>query len=254
MKVQTLIAHNPGPYTLDGTRTYLLNDVAVVDPGPALEDHIEAILAASPSLKWIFITHRHEDHAGAVAMLHERTGAAVFAPVGAAGDLEVHHRVQSGEVFPVGDGTLEAIGTPGHTSEHVCYLSDDGALFTGDTILGEGTTTIFPPDGDMGDYLDSLRKLRDRQPERIYPGHGPVRDDAVALIEEYIAHRELRERQVVESLSEGPASVTELRRRIYPDLHPALHHAAELQMRAHLDLLVRKKVVAAEGEGRYSLH
>ncbi len=237
MRVRTLIAGNPGPYTLDGTRTYLLNDTAVLDPGPALEDHLETILDALPQLEAIFVTHRHDDHAGAVAALRERTGARVYAPAGCLGATGVDHLVESGESFPVADGSLEVIATPGHTAEHVCYLSEDGALFTGDTILGEGTTTIFPPDGDMGDYLDSLRKLRDRNPSRIYPGHGPVRDDAVALIEEYIAHRELREKQIVEALDSGPASPLELRKRIYPDLHPALYQAAELQMRAHLDLL-----------------
>lgn len=246
MKVQTLIAANPGPYTLDGTRTYLLNDVAVLDPGPALDEHVEAILGALPRLEAIFVTHRHGDHAGAVEILRERTGAPVYAPAGVLSDE--HHRVEDGDIVPVGDGSLEAIATPGHTAEHVCYLSEDGALFTGDTILGGGTTTIFPPDGNMGDYLDSLRKLRDRQPSQIYPGHGPVRDDAVALIEEYIAHREMRERQIIAALGEGAASPNDLRQRIYPDLQPALHDAAEMQMRAHLDLLVRKKMVAADGD------
>lgn len=248
MRVRTLIAPNPGPYTLDGTRTYLLDDVAILDPGPALKDHIDTILDSTPRLEAIFVTHRHEDHAGAVAFLHERTGVPVYAPVGCLEDVVIHHRVESGEIFRVGNGTLEAIATPGHTAEHICYLSEDGSLFTGDTILGEGTTTIFPPDGDMGDYLDSLRKLRERAPARIYPGHGPVRDDAVALIDEYLAHRKLRERQVIEALETGPASPAELRQRIYPDLPAVLHHAAELQMRAHLDLLVRKEQVAIRGD------
>lgn len=252
MRVRALIAHNPGPYTLDGTRSYLLNDVAILDPGPDLPDHIATILESAPRLESIFVTHRHADHAGAVATLHERTGAAIYAPVGAVDGMDVQHRVESGETFRVGEGTLEAIGTPGHTAEHVCYLSEDGALFTGDTILGEGTTTIFPPDGDMGDYLDSLRKLRDRKPSRIYPGHGPVREDAVALIDEYIAHRESREKQIVEALGHGPATPPELRRRIYEELHPALHQAAELQIKAHLDLLIRKGVVHAD-QSRYSL-
>lgn len=252
MKVETLIARNPGPYTLDGTRTYLLNDVAVLDPGPALDDHIEAILTALPRLEAIVVTHRHGDHAGAVERLHQRTGAPVYAPAGVLTEAGAYHRVEDGDKIPVGDGSLEAIATPGHTSEHLCYLAEDGSLFTGDTILGEGTTTIFPPDGDMGDYLESLRKLRDRHPARIYPGHGKVREDAVALIDEYIAHREMREDQIVAALGEGAASPRELRQRIYPDLHPALHDAAEMQMQAHLDLLMRKKKVAAEGD-RYGL-
>lgn len=248
MKVRTLIAKNPGPYTLDGTRSYVLEDRAVIDPGPALDDHIETILSSCPGLESIFVTHRHDDHAGAVALLRERSGARVHAPVGVLGELVVDHRVESGESFAVGEGSLEAIATPGHTAEHVCYMTEDDALFTGDTILGEGTTTIFPPDGDMGDYITSLRRLRDRVPQRIYPGHGPVRDDAVPLIEEYIAHREMRERQILEALESGPATPRKLRERIYPELHPALHGAAELQMGAHLDLLIRKRQVTREGE------
>jgi glyoxylase-like metal-dependent hydrolase (beta-lactamase superfamily II) len=252
MKIQTLIAANPGPYTLDGTRTYVLNDRAVLDPGPALEDHVETILACCPRLESIFLTHRHADHAGSVEVLRERSGARVYAPAGVSVAELVDHTVESGETYEVGDGTLQAIGTPGHTAEHVCYLSEDGSLFTGDTILGEGTTTIFPPDGDMGDYLDSLRKLRDLRPLRIYPGHGPVREDAVPLIDEYIAHRQMRERQIVQSLSSGPATPKELRERIYPDLHESLHQAAELQIRAHLDLLIRKQKVVSSVD-RYVL-
>jgi glyoxylase-like metal-dependent hydrolase (beta-lactamase superfamily II) len=252
MRIQTLIAANPGPYTLDGTRTYILNDRAVLDPGPALDDHIETILSCCPRIESIFLTHRHADHAGAVEMLRERSGARVYAPAGVPAAELVDHTVESGETYDVGGDWLKAIGTPGHTAEHVCYLSEDGSLFTGDTILGEGTTTIFPPDGDMGDYLDSLRKLRDLRPLRIYPGHGPVRDDAVPLIDEYIAHRQMRERQIVQSLSDGPATPGELRRRIYPELHEMLHEAAELQMRAHLDLLIRRQKVT-RSDDRYEL-
>ena len=252
MIVRTLIAANPGPYTLDGTRTYLLNEMSVIDPGPDLDDHLGTILASCEKIESIFVTHRHDDHAGAVDRLRRKTGARVYAPVGALTDTIVDHLVESGESFDVGGESLEAIATPGHTAEHVCYFSEDGSLFTGDVILGEGTTTIFPPDGDMGDYLASLRKLKERRPRRIYPGHGPVREDAVALIEEYIAHREMRERQILDALESGPATPRDLRERIYPDLHSSLEAAAELQMRAHLDLLIRKGRVSTRDE-RFSL-
>lgn len=251
MNVETLIAANPGPYTLDGTRTYVLEDRAVLDPGPALEDHVETILAVCPRVEMIFVTHRHEDHAGAVAEIKRRSGARILAPVGVLGPEVVDHWVESGETFEVGGNRLTAVATPGHTAEHVCYLSEDGDLFSGDTILGAGTTTIFPPDGDMGDYLESLRKLRDLRPVRIYPGHGPVRDDAVGLIDEYIAHREMREDQILAALAEGAGAPRELRARIYPDLPEVLHHAAELQMQAHLALLARKGKVG-ERDGRWS--
>ena len=124
------------------------------------------------------------------------------------------------------DGTLEAIATPGHTGEHFCFLTSDGDLFTGDTILGAGTTTIFPPDGDMGAYIESLRKLRARNPRVIYPGHGPIRKDAVALIDSYIEHRLEREGQILDALGSGPADVHALRHRVYPDLERSLHRAA----------------------------
>ena len=228
MNIRSITAPNPGPLTLDGTRTYLIGDHAVLDPGPNIDSHIDAIAAALPDLRTIFITHRHADHAPAAVPLRARTGARIVAPRGVLNETDVI--VQDGDVV---DG-LEAIATPGHTNEHVCYLTAAGDLFTGDTILGSGTTTIFPPDGHMGDYIRSLRKLRARNPRRIFPAHGPTRDDAVALIDEYIAHRLERERQVLDALAAGATSAAEMRALIYPDLDPRLHRAAEIQIEAHL--------------------
>jgi glyoxylase-like metal-dependent hydrolase (beta-lactamase superfamily II) len=238
MHIRSLTAPNPGPFTLDGTRTYLLGDTAVLDPGPAIESHVEAILAAMPKLTTILITHRHGDHAPAAVPLKQRTGARIVAPRGVLDETDqtvVHGDVVEG---------LEVIATPGHTSEHVCYLTADGDLFTGDTILGAGTTAIFPPDGNMADYIRSLRLLRERNPRRIFPAHGPTRDDAVALIDEYIAHRLEREQQVLEAIAEGARTVEEMRERIYPDLDPRLHGAAEIQINAHL--------IKLREEGRFS--
>jgi len=228
VNIRSITAPNPGPFTLDGTRTYLIGETAVLDPGPAIVSHIDAIAAALPGLRTIFITHRHGDHAPAAVPLKARTGARIIAPRGVLDETDV--LVGDGDVI---DG-LEAIATPGHTNEHVCYLTADGDLFSGDTILGTGTTTIFPPDGHMGDYLRSLQKLRARNPRRIHPAHGPTRDDAVALIDEYIAHRLQREQQVLEAIAAGARNVAEMRARIYPDLDPRLHKAAEIQIGAHL--------------------
>jgi len=232
MNIRSITAPNPGPFTLDGTRTYLIDDTAVLDPGPAIDSHIDAIAAAMPNLRTIFITHRHADHAPAAVPLKRRTGAQIVAPRGVLNEEmdETDRLVADGEVV---EG-LEVIATPGHTNEHVCYLTAEGDLFTGDTILGSGTTTIFPPDGHMGDYLRSLRRLRERQPRRIYPAHGPTRDDALALIDEYIAHRLQREQQVRDAIAAGAQTVAEMRQRIYPELDPRLHGAAEIQIRAHL--------------------
>jgi glyoxylase-like metal-dependent hydrolase (beta-lactamase superfamily II) len=245
MNIRSITAPNPGPFTLTGTHTWLLGNTAVIDPGPAIDSHVAAIIDAMPRLDTIFITHRHEDHAPAALPLKRATGARIIAPLDIA-DV----RVAGGETFNVGDESLEAIATPGHTREHICYLTSTGALFTGDTILGEGTTVIFPPDGDMSDYLRSLATLRARNPRRIHPAHGPTRDDAVALIDEYIAHRLERERQLIDALASGARSTAELRVQIYPQLDERLHRAAELQLTAHLVKLQQEGRVR-EDSGRY---
>jgi glyoxylase-like metal-dependent hydrolase (beta-lactamase superfamily II) len=185
-------------------------------------------MEAMPRLKTIFITHRHRDHAPAAVPLKRATGARIVAPRNVLDQTDVI--VSGGETL---DG-LRVIATPGHTNEHVCYLTADGDLFTGDTILGAGTTAIFPPDGHMGDYIRSLQALRALQPRRIYPAHGPTRDDAVALIDSYIAHRLDRERQVLEAYAAGARTIAEMRRRIYPDLDPRLEPAADAQLTAHI--------------------
>jgi glyoxylase-like metal-dependent hydrolase (beta-lactamase superfamily II) len=234
MNIRSLTAPNPGPLTLDGTNTYLLGDTAVIDPGPAIDSHVDALLAAMPRLETILVTHRHDDHAPAAIALKERSGARILAPRNVLADDVVDQRLHGGEVLHIDGTELEVIATPGHTNEHVCFLTRDGDLFTGDTILGSGTTAIFPPDGHMGDYLRSLHLLRARNPQRIHPAHGPVRENAVALIDEYIAHRLERERQVLDGVAHGATTTRALRERIYPELDVRLHRAAEIQLEAHL--------------------
>jgi hydroxyacylglutathione hydrolase len=166
--------------------------------------------------------------------LKKATGAEVIAPRNVLDDATVDRRVAGGESLMIQGTRIDVIATPGHTNEHVCYLTADGDLFTGDTILGYGTTAIFPPDGHMGDYFRSLATLRALNPRRIYPAHGPMREDAVALIDEYIAHRLEREQQVLDAHAAGAKNAQEMRARIYPDLDPRLHRAAEIQIEAHL--------------------
>jgi glyoxylase-like metal-dependent hydrolase (beta-lactamase superfamily II) len=238
MHIRPLTAPNPGPFTLDGTQTYLLGETAVIDPGPAIESHIDRIRAALPNLRTILITHRHGDHAPAAVSL--KGNATIYAPKGVLDDATVDVRIEGGEIIEIEGTQFEVIATPGHTNEHVCFLTPDGDLFTGDTVLGFGTTAIFPPDGHMGDYLRSLQTLRARNPRRIYPAHGPIREDAVALLDEYIAHRLQREQQVLDTIAAGAGTVPEMRKRIYPDLDERLHGAAEIQITAHLIKLVEE--------------
>ena len=246
MIIRDLLAPNPGPFTLTGTRTYLLGDSTVIDPGPAIDSHVDAIRAAMPKLKTILITHRHADHAPAAVPLKRATGARIVAPKGVVDDAD--RIIAGGEIV---DG-LQVMATPGHTSEHVCFLTAEGDLFSGDTILGEGTTQVFLPDGNMADYIRSLRDLRARNPRRIYPGHGPTRDDAVALIDQYIAHRLQREQQVLDALEAGAPDLLEMRRRIYPALDPRLHHGAEEQIEAHL-IKLRDEGRVRSSDGAYFL-
>jgi len=246
--IRDITAPNPGAFTLSGTRTYLLGQSAIIDPGPAIDSHIEAIRSAMPRLTTILITHRHSDHAPAAVPLKRMTGARIVAPRDVLDDALVDQRVAGGETITIEDETLEVIATPGHTAEHVCFLTSAGDLFTGDTILGEGTTAIFPPDGSMRDYIASLRLLLTFHPKRILPAHGPTRENAPTLIEQYIAHRLEREQQVLDALGSGATSAVSMRQRIYPELDPRLHGAAEIQLAAHLIKLVEDGRVIERGD------
>lgn len=234
--VTTIVAPNPGAFTLDGTRSYVLNQEVIIDPGPEIPSHVEALMDAAPRLKAIFVTHRHLDHTPATVPLKQKTGAAVFAPPGVLTGIADEHLRDDG-IWHLDTVRLEAIATPGHTAEHFAFLTADGALFTGDAILGSGTTIV---EGNMQSYVESLRKMRARIPRRIYPGHGPHRDDAVEWIDYYIAHRLERERQVLDAVANGARSAQEIRAMVYPEVDPRLAGAAELQVRAHLDDLVAR--------------
>ena len=252
MKIRSITAPNPGPFTLDGTRTYLLGHSTVIDPGPLIESHIDALIAAMPKPRTILITHRHADHAPAAVPLKKRTGARIFSPPGVLDDSHVDRRLGNGDFIEVGGDRLEVIATPGHTQESVCFVTDDRDLFSGDTILGFGTTAVFPPDGSMLDYMASLRLLRFRNPRKIYPAHGPTREDGPALIDEYIAHRLERERQIVEAIRSGAATIPEMRATVYRELDPRLCDAAAIQIKAHLIKLVEEGKVQ-DHNGTYAL-
>lgn len=257
-KVHRLTAPNPSLMTLDGTQVYLIGEreLALIDPGPDNDRHLKTIVdyinACGARLIKILATHTHSDHLPGAWRLKRMTGATLglFARSGVSAD-ELY---QDGDIIDIADARLKAIHTPGHASDHICfYLPEEKSLFTGDLILGRGTSAILYPDGNMAEYLASLRRLLELELERIYPGHGPVIENPREKIEEYIEHRMMRERQILELLAEGAKSSAELVREIYRDVDRRLHWAAELSVLAHLAKLQQEGRAEPLRDGRFKL-
>jgi len=265
--IRRVIANNPGPFTYVGTGTYIVGrgEVAVIDPGPAMDDHLEAILRAieGERVTHIFLTHHHLDHSPLAAPLAARTGATIYGcPLSKAhgpaevqmeaGDddsFRVDQTVCGGGVFEGKGWTLEAIPTPGHTSSHICYaLKEENALFCGDHIMGWSTTVISPPDGDMGDYFRSLETVRARGFTTLWPTHGPPIREVEPFIDAYIAHRRAREAQILAALESGMTHIREMVTVLYKDVDPRLHPAAAHSVLAHMIQLVREGRVKTDGE------
>jgi glyoxylase-like metal-dependent hydrolase (beta-lactamase superfamily II) len=231
--------------TLDGTNTWVLRGsddgpTIVVDPGPLEEGHLRAVAEAAGEVSVVLLTHGHLDHAEGARWFAEYVGCGVRA-------LDPEHRLGEeglghGDVLDVDGLEVRVVGTPGHTSDSLCFLvPEDRAVLTGDTVLGRGTTVVQHPDGKLGDYLDSLSRLRrlavDDQVDRIWPGHGPVVDDAAAILDAYIAHRRQRLEQVRQAVAEGAETPEEVVKVVYADVDPVLWPAAGLSVRAQLDYL-----------------
>lgn len=239
-----LLAPNPSLMTGPGTNTYLLGaDYAVViDPGPVIESHLDAILElCAGRLQAILVTHTHPDHSPAAAKLAERSGARLFgrpAPQGRHQDQSfVPDRVlQDNEEFDEAGVCLRVLHTPGHASNHLCFLREtDGLLFTGDHIINGSTVVIDPPDGSMGAYLASLTRLRNEALQRIAPGHGELLDEPLAAIDWIINHRLERERKIVAALADHPdKSCDDLTRVVYAEVDERLHPVAARSLLAHL--------------------
>jgi len=257
--VRRIVAPNPSMMTGPGTNTYLvgIDEIVVIDPGPDDESHLDAIAGCGGDrIRWIACTHTHEDHAPGVAGLKERTGAEVLA-FDARDGLEIDRAMADGDVIEATEFVLRAIHTPGHASNHLCFLLEqERMLFSGDHIMEGSTVVIAPPDGDMGAYLRSLERLSSHRPRlrSIAPGHGHLIEDPQAKIEEYVTHRLAREAQVLAALQRAGATTIEpMVKELYADVPEALHGMAAFSVWAHLLKLVEDgKAAGSTLDGKWS--
>jgi glyoxylase-like metal-dependent hydrolase (beta-lactamase superfamily II) len=248
--VRRLVAPNPGPLTRSGSNTYLVgvDEIVVIDPGPAIASHIDAVVGCGGDrIRWIALTHSHDDHAAAAGALAARTGAGVLA----FGDIDDGFELEATEF------RLQALHTPGHSPDHLCYLlEEERMLFSGDTVIDGSTAVIAPPAGDMAAYLASLDRLSGRRLRlrSMAPGHGHLIDDPAARLAEYMRHRHEREAAIVGALEAGALTVDEVVDRVYDGLHAALREAAAATTHAHLLKLVAEgRVTGAGADGRWHL-
>jgi glyoxylase-like metal-dependent hydrolase (beta-lactamase superfamily II) len=274
--LRRIVARNPSPFTFRGTGTYVVGEgaVAVIDPGPDLPEHVEALLAGlqSERVSHILVTHTHNDHSPAAAALQQATGAATYGFGPHAGGRRGEPGVEEGGDWnfvpdvTVHDGDeiagegwrFEAVHTPGHTSNHLCFaLLDAGILFSGDHVMGWSTSVISPPDGDMTAYMASLDKLLQRSDRVYWPTHGPAITEPHAHVRAFIAHRREREAGVLECLAAGIGEIDAIVDRLYVGLQPGLRRAAGRSVLAHLIDLVGRGLVECDGppklDNRYRL-
>lgn len=264
--VRRLLAPNPSAFTYTGTQTYIIGsgEVAVIDPGPDLPEHLDALIAslAGEKLVAIVCTHTHRDHSPASRPLAAATGAPIIgcAPLtldddgprsdaSFDADYRPDRELADGETLRGEGWTLQAVATPGHTSNHLCIaLEQNRALFTGDHVMGWSTTVVSPPDGDMAAYMASLDLLLARDDAIYYPAHGPAIEDPEAAVRDLIAHRRGREAAILDQVRRGEGRIPEMVARIYRDVDPRLHPAAGRSVLAHLVHLQAKGLVRHQDE------
>jgi glyoxylase-like metal-dependent hydrolase (beta-lactamase superfamily II) len=240
LRIVRVLAPNADVYTLDGTNTWVIGEdpSIVIDPGPEIDTHLEEVAATAGRVAVVLVTHDHPDHAPAAAAFAAGAGAPVRAF-----RLDGAEHLHDGQVLRAGGVSLTAVHTPGHTSDHMVFFEPSvGALFSGDAVVGRGTTFIDPPEGDLAQYLRSLERMRGLGARTIYPGHGPVVFDAPGKLEEYVRHRAEREEQVLAALAGGPATVPALVEQIYAEYPPDVRPLAARSLLAQL--------LKLEGEGR----
>jgi glyoxylase-like metal-dependent hydrolase (beta-lactamase superfamily II) len=247
-RVVRVLAPNPGPFTLEGTNTWIVGSdpSLVIDPGPDDQAHVESVHRDASPIGAILLTHHHPDHSPGAPRLAALAGA----PIMAFRPEPEEARLRGGEAIQAGGAALEAVHTPGHTPDHMAFLDRDArALFTGDAVLGRGTSVIDPPGGDLAAYMRSLETMRRLAPLVLYPGHGPAAWDAMAKLDEYVEHRRLREKHVLDGLADGPRSPEDLVPRIYAGYPEDLYPAAARSVLAHLLKLEREGRVRRAGRG-----
>jgi glyoxylase-like metal-dependent hydrolase (beta-lactamase superfamily II) len=264
--VRRIVARNPSPFTFRGTGTYVIGtgEVAVIDPGPDLSEHVEALLAGllGEQVTHILVTHTHRDHSPAAAALKAATGATTYGYGPHAGgqrgepgveeggdwDFAPDVTVHNGDVIAGKGWRFEAVHTPGHTSNHLCFaLADGGILFSGDHVMGWSTSVISPPDGDMTAYMTSLDKLLGRSDAVYWPTHGPAITEPHAHVRAFIAHRRERETGILDCLTAGIGHIDGIVERLYVGLQPGLRRAAGRSVQAHLIDLVGRGIVVSGG-------
>ena len=258
-RVVVVLGQNPGPFTGPGTNTYIVGTGRrriLLDSGQGIEDYDDLLARALEEecggavLERIVLTHAHPDHIGGVERVIARHGELPVEKMPhPSSDRGLAVRaIGDGDVVATEGATLEAVWTPGHARDHLCFvLREEKILFTGDMVLGAGTTVI-PPDGDLGDYLASLERLRALDVDRIFPAHGPAIDDPKRKIDEYLAHRRLRDEQILAGLGAGVTRVEDLVRRIYADVPEFLHRAAGVSVEAHLRRFAGEGRVRRDGD------
>ena len=259
-----VLAHNPSAFTYYGTQTYLIGqkEVAVVDPGPDLPEHVDALEHAIDGRPVVAImcTHTHRDHSPASRPLAERTGAPVVgcAPLALEtvgpradaafdGDYQPDRTLEDGEALDVDGRPVTAVATPGHTSNHLCFAYE-GALLTGDHVMGWSTTVVVPPDGEMAAYMASLDKLRHRDDRIYYPAHGPAVERPQQYVRSLIGHRMQREKQILRLVGEQPRDIPDIVANAYPGLDPRLVVAAGGSVWSHLLDLERRGLVELQAD------
>ncbi|MDQ0325469.1 glyoxylase-like metal-dependent hydrolase (beta-lactamase superfamily II) [Rhodopseudomonas julia] len=254
-RVRRVLAPNPSPFTFRGTCTYIVGtgEVAVIDPGPADPAHIEALLAAvaDEQVRHILLTHTHRDHYPAIAPLAEATGAMVAGCRGTRESVSAYKPdriLEDGDTIEGRSYRLTALATPGHAANHLCFeLEEEKALFSGDHVMGWSTSVVIPPDGNMGDYMASLRRLLDRDHDIYWPGHGGPVTEPKRLVRALLQHRRQREKTILAALGEDPVTIDVIVERVYQGIAENLREAAAQSTLAHLFDLVARGEAASLG-------